>query len=116
MGVRAIVFFSRGDRDGKTVFLRRQRTCGVRRDRAWRTISAVEVQHHFSIRYWISIQKSAARVSVGFASQVADHETETFSRFAAKSAQSQILAIQLKMNFPNDRSWRHVAQNVRNIH
>ena len=67
VAVFVIVFLARRDGDAQPVFLWRQRTRSICRDRARRIVSAVEVEHDRAIGHWAGLEESAAGISLSLA-------------------------------------------------
>src|SRR5690242_11182436 len=76
VAVFVVVFFARMDRHAQPVFFRRQRTSGIRSDRARWVVGPVEVEHHRPAGYRAGLQKAPAGISLGLAGGIAEDEEQ----------------------------------------
>src|SRR3989442_14317835 len=88
-----IVLFTDGKCQRQPIFFWRQWACGVRRDRARRIISAVEVEHDSTIRRRLSIEKSSARIGFGLAHEITKNEKKTRLGILAQIRQPKLRTI-----------------------
>src|SRR5579864_2064672 len=111
----AIVLLAGINGDGQAVFFRRERTRGVRCDRARRVVSTIEVEHNFAVRDRIGVKESAPGISFRLARQIADHEAQSMLGVAAERCEREFPAVEFKMDFTRTGRGRDVAEHVRNI-
>src|SRR5437867_11005513 len=88
-----IVLFTDGKCQRQPIFFWSQWACGVRRDRARRAISAVEVEHDSTIRRRLSIEKSSARIGLGLAGEITENEKQTRLGILAQICQPNLRII-----------------------
>ena len=69
-----IVLFTDGKCQRQPIFFWRQRACGVRRDRAGRIVSAVEVERDSAVCCRLSVEKASTRIGVGLAGEITENE------------------------------------------
>jgi hypothetical protein len=84
VAVFVVVLFSCRNGHAQAVLFRRQRTCGVGRDRTRRIVGSIEVENNGAVGHRISLQKTAAGISISLAGGIAEDEEQTLGGIATQ--------------------------------
>ena len=91
-----IVLFAHRNCQCQPIFLGRQGASCIRRDRAGRIVSAVEVERDRAVCCRLSVEKASTRIGVGLAREITENEKQTRLGILAQICQPNLLTIELE--------------------